>query len=192
MIAANIRFRKADIKNTPGGEQLKADKLLLLAHSMGGLAIPRFAHKEPGSIYKMIGMMPAGFGYPTVGAISKDTPKKLYGSAKHELIPALTQGSLELSWRNVTDLVQYYTRLRFLYEGISCLRDDIRPIVQDLADRDIEYTHLAAKHDFLVRPDPLVSSYVTNHRTINNVGHLGPQAKPEVMARHIAQYAVAS
>lgn len=186
-IAADLRFHAGDIKKIPGGNKLDTTKLLMLAHSMGGLAIPRFTYREPGSVYKMVGLMTCGFGFPTIAALGTDAPSKLYGTAKHEVLPAYLQGNVESSWRNISDMMRYVGRLRFMFEGLSCLRDDMRPIVSDLAAKGIEYDYLAAKYDWLVRPDASVSDHVSSHKVIENGGHLLTLAKPSLAAAHVAE-----
>lgn len=190
-IGLDMRWKKGEIKKLPGGEQIDIKKHLLVGHSMGGLAITRYANMEPGSVYKMVGMMTCGLGYPTLGALAVDTPKNIFGAARHEILPAALQGNIQLNVHNLRDAINYCRRLRVLFEGLSCLTDNVVGLVDHLQDKGINYDYIAAKYDFLVRPDPSIANLVSHHQLINNIGHLGPQAKPSLMASIVAERALA-
>lgn len=191
-ITDNLQERQGVIKRfVPGGNKLDFDKYLLLPHSMGGLAAPRHALTMPSGIHAIYGLATTGFGNPTLGQLLVDIPRKGKDSVIHEIIPAAKSGAIELNWRNFSDVTRYVNRLRFIFEGISCITTDGRHNVSEdvgrLEDRGVPYIYNAFGRDMLVRPDEeKVGAVVTRFILMEKYGHLAPQAKAEKVAKQIA------
>lgn len=169
-------------------QELDLDKKLLWPHSMGGLAAVKFAKSEPGSIDMIAHTATVGFGHPTVWELATDVPRGILGSARHELLRMARNGDLEFSPRNLSRVINYYVNMRAVFEGRSCVRDDVRSDVADLQDKHgIENDYLGLKHDILVRPSRDVAQFVTKHEILEDAGHLAFIIKaPEVFRRVVA------
>jgi hypothetical protein len=180
-IAADLRSRKDEIRTKhPNGNQINVDRKTLICHSMGGLAAPRYAISESWAVEAIHGLATVGFGHPTLSELAVDIPKGTAGAVKHELLPAMKSGVIEINMRNLRDIFRYYSRLRVLFEGLSCLGGRVIDDVEYLSDRDIPYHYMAYGRDILVRADSAVSEFVASHTTLEKYGHLAPQAKADI------------
>lgn len=193
LITANLVERQDEIvKTVPNGNLLDFQRFILVLHSMGGLAGPRFALQEAGKVEMLVGYATVGFGHPTLQELLKDIPTGLGGSIQHELIPAFTMGAIELSLRNMRDFIRYYARLRVISEGISCLTGNVLDEVEKLDDRGVPYHYYGFGKDILVRPDQTVSEYVTSYSLLDRYGHLAPQVKARKVAKEMAAMVLAA
>jgi hypothetical protein len=178
-------------KYVPGGNELAFDKFILLAHSMGGFAAPRHALTMPSGIHAIYGLATTGFGSPTLADLAKDVPRGMVGSIIHELVPAARQGDIPLNWQNLADMRRYIGRLRFIFEGLSCVSARERfSVVEDvgkLRDLAVPYIYHAFKWDILVRArEEKLNGIVTKLIKEERWGHFAPQAKAEKLAPLIA------
>lgn len=189
-IAADLRLRRQEIaRTTPNANRIDVDRKLMFLHSMGGLAGPRYAALEPGAVEMLIGYATVGFGHPTIEELAVDVPKGVIDSTRHELLPAFWDGAIQINLRNLKDIIRYYSRLRVIFEGLSCLRDDVSDEVGKLDDRGIPYHYLGFGRDILVRPDPKIAEVVTSFDVMKTYGHLAPQVKSRKVAKKITELA---
>ena len=180
------------IRYIPGADQLDFDRITLKLHSMSGLSGPRFALEYSQAVEKIIGYATAGFGHPTLGELAMDFPRNVVGAVKHEIIPGFTTDTLEFSFRNLRDVVNYYRRTRVLFEGLSCLQDKTIKEVGILRDRGIPYHYLGFGRDILVRPSPDIAQYVSSFNVMEKYGHLAPQVKADKVAQFSARIAISN
>lgn len=186
-IAYDLRARRQDIiRQAPYAEQIDFDRKLLVPHSMGGLAAPRYALMEPGAVDAIHGLATVGFGHPTLPELAIDIPKGVAGSIRHELLPALLGGHIEINLRNARDVNRYYSRLRFIFEGLSCLNHRTEGEVARLDELGISYHYLGFGRDILVRPTNDIADHVASLTVMDKYGHLAPQVKADKVAKHIA------
>jgi hypothetical protein len=174
-------------RNAPNAKEIDNDKKLLLAHSMGGLGATAYALEDPDSVDAMIKLAACGYGHPTLRELAVDIPRGSHLGLWHELIPSLREGDIALSLRNVRDLVQYFSHLRAVIEGNSCLRQDSRESVAALRQRGIYVAYQGYQHDILVRADPGVADHVDYHEIMGNAGHLAPIRKADQVSGWIAR-----
>lgn len=192
-IATDLRDRSAEISSkVPNGNKVNLDKKLLVLHSMGGLAGPRYAVQEMDAVHQIHGYATVGFGHPALAELALDLPKGMAGSIKHELLPAFKNGALEINLRNVRDIVKYYARLRVIFEGLSCLNGDVTDEVSKLADNGIPYYYHGFGKDILVRPVPAIADFVTSFSVMEQYGHLAPQVKSGKTAAKVTELALAA
>lgn len=184
-IDVQLQDLQPQIDQLVGPKKVDVNKKLLLAHSMGLLAASRYANMEPGKIDMLIGLGGVGLGHPLPSEIGIDMFKGLPTLVKYELIPAIKEQHIKINMRNLREFVDYYSHLRILFEGLNCLRDDIREDMSGLKDRGIASAYLAFQHDVLVRPDQQIGDHVDTFRIMENAGHLAPIIKAKKVAGHI-------
>lgn len=178
-------------KNVPNGKTIDLDRKFLAPHSMGGLSATNFASKEPDSVDIIMNLATVGYGTTTLRNIARNLPNGLLPALKHEIIPAMQNGDLEVSPKHFWSEIKYFLTdtTRPVFEGLSCLRTDVRTEVAVLRSLGKGVLYLAFDHDILVAPDPSVADYVDIHKIMPNAGHLAPQRKAgkvmeEVVALH--------
>jgi len=181
-IAADLRLRRNEIsRKIPNGRHIDIDKKMLLPHSMGGAAAIGYAEHETATVDMIVNIATIGRGAPTLTDILRISPKDVLKSLYHEMLPAVLNERIELSMRNVMDVIHYYARVRTLFEANSCMRLDLRPRQKNLIDKGVDIRSLDFEHDILV-PIPKHQADVM----LKNAGHLAPQCKPNVVAAEIA------
>ncbi len=186
-LAADV-MQRADIKTQlPNAKELDFEKLLLVAHSMGGLGASRYAEMEPGHVDAIINLAACGYGHPTLKELISDLPKGSLPGVWHELIPSLLGGEIKATRRNMHDLRNYILKRRYPFEGLSCLLEDSRPRVSRLRDLGIFVAYQAYEHDILVRADPAVAEYVDYHETLPGAGHLAPMRKKMLVGSKVRE-----
>lgn len=186
-IDVQLQDIQPQIDRIAGKNKVDVNKKLLLAHSMGLLAASRYASMEPGKIDMVMGLGGVGLGHPLPSEIGIDLVKGLPALIKYELVPALRERHIKVNLRNLRDFVDYYSHLRIMFEGLSCLRDDIREDMSVLKDRGIASAYLGFQYDVLVRPDEQIGEHVDNFRIMENAGHLAPIIKAKKVADHITE-----
>lgn len=187
-----LQHKEQITRLTPGATMLDFERVRLKLHSMGGLAGPRFALNHSSSVESLVGYATVGFGHPTIWELAQDIPSKAPAAIKHELIPGFTTGAIEMNIRNARDFVRYYSRLRVLFEGLSCIRDKTIQEVDSLADKNIPYHYVAFENDILVRPSEDISEFVSSFHVMKKYGHLAPQVKADKVARTSGRIILAS
>ncbi|MDQ5972198.1 MAG: hypothetical protein QG553_357 [Patescibacteria group bacterium] len=180
-------FESTEIRNTaPNIQDRSLDKLLLLAHSMGGLGATEYGIFSPQSVDAIVKLAACGYGHPTLAEIIADVPKGAHLGLWHELIPSLLQGHIPINGRNAKDLVNYFMHLRAAIEGNSCLREDSREKVATIRDNGVFVAYQAYQHDILVRADPAVAEHVDYHEIMPDAGHLAPIRKAKQVAQRVS------
>lgn len=181
-IDVQLQDLRPRIDRLTGGKKIDVNKKLLLAHSMGLLAASRYAKMESGKIDMVMGLGGVGLGHPLPSEIGIDLVKGLPALVKYELIPALKERHIKVNLRNLRDFVDYYSHLRIMFEGLSCLQDDIREDMSGLKDRGISSAYLGFQYDVLVRPDQQIGDHVDAFQIMKNAGHLAPIIKAKKVA----------
>jgi hypothetical protein len=144
---------------------------------------------DPGTVEMIVGYAPVGVGHPTMQELAMDIPKGTASSVRHELLPAFRSGAIEINIRNLRDIVRYYSRLRVIFEGLSCLRDDVTDEVGKLQDQGVPYHYLGFGRDILVRPDQKIAEVVKSFTVMEQYGHLAPQVKAQKVAKKVTEFA---
>jgi hypothetical protein len=178
-------------KHAPNARAVDANKKLLLAHSMGGLGATEYALHEPGSVDGLVKLAACGYGHPTLRELAIDVPLGMHLGLWHELIPSLLEGDIKPSLSNVRDMLRYFSHLRAIIEGNSCLRQDSRESIAKLRQGGIFVAYQAYEHDILVRADPAVADHVDFHEIMLGAGHLAPIRKSPRVAKRISQIILA-
>lgn len=164
-------------------------KQLMVPHSMGGLAAANYAAQNPDNISAIVNLAAAGYGSPKLGALASDVPAGIIGGIWHELRPFARTQSADQAKQLLKTVLHYYASnpSRTIGEMYSCLSTDVRPQIAQLGNR---VAYLAFKYDILIPPsEEAVSGAVNMYHEFENMGHLGPQVKPNPIARKIIEFA---
>lgn len=175
-------------KEAPDATNLNLEKMMLVAHSMGGLAATRFATLQPGSVDIIYKLAACGYGHPTLPELAIDIPRGMVGFIRDELIPALSSGNIEPTIHNALDALNYLRHVRALFEARSCLLEDSRPAIQAAREAGITVAYQAYERDMLVRPDISVADHVDHHEIVPEFGHLSPISRAGHIAEKITQF----
>jgi hypothetical protein len=187
-IIADLQERQFEIaKRVPNGNRLDFGKFSLLLQSMAGFAGPRVALAMPSGIHGIYGFATTGFRHPTPRELIEDVghPRGFLHLAR-DVGSAFWSGGIALSRQNAGDVFHYAKRLRFLFETISCMRDDVIEEVGTLQDKGVPYIREVYGRDRLVRADPATADQVTKQLVIEDAGHLALQAKRNEVAARVA------
>lgn len=172
------------LNKVAGKKDINLEKILLVPHSMGGLPATKFAVSHHAQVDKIMNLATVGYGTTTLSHMARKFPNGLLPSIRHELLPALMNGDIEMSPKHLLDEAKYFGTdvTRPIFEGLSCIRSDVRPRIERLRKLGVGVLYLAFEHDILVAPDEKVANYVDLHRIMSNAGHLAPQRKaPKVV-----------
>lgn len=170
-----------------GKKDIDLEKILLVPHSMGGLPATKFADAHHNQVDKIVNLATVGYGTTTLSHMARRVPSGLLPSLRHELLPALMNGDIEMSPRHLLDEMKYFGTdiTRPIFEGLSCIKSDVRPKVEKLRKVGVGVLYLGFEHDILVSPDTKVAEYVDLHRVMQNAGHLAPQRKARKVVSEI-------
>lgn len=176
----------------PNADLIDVERALWLPHSMGGLSVARFIHDSPDSAEGIINLMAAGYGSPNLHKILWDVPVNAIPALRKELLPYLRSTHIDVDVKNLARIIAYYLHnpARTVGEAISCLTVDVREDISDIRAHGIFVGYIAAKYDCLVPENSAISNYVDEYRVLTNAGHLAPQLKPHLIARHTADIAL--
>lgn len=160
-------------------------RLLLLPHSMHGIPAARYAAMRPDTVDAILNLASVGYGSPTLGQLAITTPTGIIQALKHELIPYLTSGDIDISIANVLGFIHYFAKnpARTAGELISCLRTDIRPVAEQLDNRNVKNAFIAMQYDCLIPPNDNIADTVDLYHVLPGTGHLSPQVKAAKVAR---------
>ena len=185
VIGEDLALRTDIPLSTSNNEKLDLQKKLLIAHSMGGLAVTRYALLTPDEIDRIIGLATCGFGRPTAEDIRSITPCDIIQSLRHEIIPAVRSGNLEPSRKILMDTIDYLFHPRVLFEGLSCVGGDVTADVAKLSKQGVPYHYQAYELDFLVPVDESTAEHVASYEVVPRAGHMFPQKHPERVAESV-------
>lgn len=175
---AGIRFMSGD-----GPEK---HKVILLPHSMGGLAATRYALGREETVDSVLFLQSVGFGSPNLPQLVRNMPRRMFGSLQREFLPFLTSGHIDLKAKYAFGILDYYLAnpARTIGEIRSCLTDDLDEMVLALGASGINTAYAHAEHDILVTANRERTSGVVHlFEEVKGIGHLGPQSKPDRVAR---------
>lgn len=182
-IAADLRNRRDEIvRKYPNGSNIDFDKKLLIPHSMGGAPAVAYAETESNAVDMIINLATIGRGSPTLKDFLHVSPLDVAASIRHELVPAIKNGAIEMNVQNLYKIVHYYARLRAVLEARSCLTLDLSERLADLQSSGIIVRNIDFEHDILVPTPPWRADVM-----MNNMGHLAPQCKAQQVAGKIIQ-----
>lgn len=169
-------------------DHAEAYDLILLAHSMGGLAATDFALEHPDHVDMVVYLGSAGFGSPTINQLAHTSPRAVVGMLQHELVPFVRDRHIDVTPKNVLRVMRYYgsDRWRTAGEAASCLRHDMREKVKELGRQGIQTVALQFEHDIAVPKADVEACTVSD--TIPGTGHIAPMLKPERVAWWISHH----
>lgn len=199
-VSLGIEACRSEIRRkAPNGKDIDLNRKLLLPHSMAGLAATHFAEKEPNSVDAIINLATVGYGTTSLNQMARNVPRGIIPCVIHELLPAMRSGDIEFSLTHLIEEIRYFCSdvTRPVFEGLSCLRGDVRPAAERLQRLGVGILYLAFEHDILVSPDPKVAKYVDIHGIMAGAGHFAPQRKArkvmeEVVPMHKEYLALAA
>jgi hypothetical protein len=169
--------------------EIDFNKVLIVTHSMGGLAATQAIELglKPEAV---INIAAAGFGSPTVKELLRDLPRGLLPAIRHEVIPAVRNGHIDIGPRHIIKMIEHLviSPSQTIAEGISCLTTNNSELVRNQRALGIKIGYIALMHDVLVRsrPDLFKSGdIVDDYIELDHAGHFYPQKHPGRMADHI-------
>lgn len=185
-----------DIAQHPGLEEvldkdaLEIDETVLLQHSMGGLAGPVYAIKNPGSVSQLTLVEAAGTEEAKWSRFFPRLP--LFGAL--EVTPAVLENKFcdpEDTWKMLVGVAKYYysNPVRSVGEMLSCIRADRRPMLASLGEAGIYLAMIYGERDSLIPAKEAMAAtkdLPVGYRSIIDIDHLGPQTEAAVVAEEVA------
>jgi pimeloyl-ACP methyl ester carboxylesterase len=196
--------RNPDIqRQAPEAKQIFQEKKIMVAHSMGGLAVPAFAELHPEEV-EMIGMLETvGVNKSILWQIMKSMGNgDALTAYTKDLLPYLTSGEIELSWKNAVRAGRYFglgipgpktaRPSRAIGEALSCLFGNVRPSLRHLGELGVRRLFVSGGRDILVQAAPDIMEYYDMCLLLDKYGHLLPQRRARVAAQVIVDARTAS
>lgn len=174
-----------DAASKKAGDSASFDNLLLMAHSHGGIPAIKLAESQPDNVRLIINAGAVGYHGLELGYITRNLPRGILLGLKHELWPAVADGSIEVSRKHLADFLHHNFKnpAQTLKELWSCMSHDLRPSAARLRAAGVLIGYIAFEHDSLVPPNPETASNVDVYRVMPDSGHMAPQRKSaELMA----------
>lgn len=180
----------------PDGKNAISEQWLLTAHSMGGLGSTRFAEAHPDETETLALLKTVGVNNSIILHIIQSALNgKLIGGGRHELVPFLQGGEIELDWKNVARLAKYFgigwpvlrdrRPTRAAGEMLSCLFADTRESLVRIGEQGTKRIGIEAGRDPLVGFAFDFKAYVDKHVVFDKYGHLMPQHRPGLTAEAV-------
>ncbi len=180
----------------PDGQQAVEEQWLVSAHSMGGLGSTRFVEAHPDEAETLALLKTVGVNKPILLHIIKSAlDGTAVGAGRHELIPYLKSGEIELNWKNVARMARYLgvgwpimndrRPTRAIGEGLSCLFANTRESLSTIGDQGTKRIGIEAGRDPLVAFAFDFKAYVDKYVLFPKYGHLMPQVRADLTAQAV-------
>jgi hypothetical protein len=177
-----------DLHTMPNSDRIDFDRLWIVDHSMGKGAGTPFAIANAGRVEGITDLATIGYGTPTLRHFLCAFPQGVIPGLYHELLPLAKSGHINPDLRSIGQALYHYARNfpRTVGEAYSCLTLDLREATALLGELGVRTSHIGFEFDSLVQPHKSqASEYVEAHGVLKGMGHLAPQLKAPLVARHV-------